>query len=156
MTLQSKITDYLMDKVNFTYQNSNLIDIECIDDESFRASLCLLEFNNDLHHGCLVSLDFYNPKKDFLSKLNIRSLPDLNRVTASMLMQLYIKGEADMVCFVQLVYLDCMSYRRDGNCTIAKNNSGHPHEIDAVFETPTEFIHYTKQYYALQRSLTEG
>jgi hypothetical protein len=153
MTLETKITDYLMDKVHFTYQNSNHVDIECIDDYNFRASVCLMEFNFDLQDPGYVSLDFYSRKKDFLSKLNIRSLQDLEHVTESMLMQLYNKGEADMVCFIHIEYLDCMSYRRDGDRTIAKNNSGHPHEVDAFFETPMEFIGYTKQYYLLQRSL---
>jgi hypothetical protein len=154
MSLETKITDYLMGKVHFTYHNFNHIDIECIDDESFRASVCLLDFDNDAPDLCFVSLDFYCRKKDFLWKLNIRSLQDLDSVTESMLMHLYNQGEADMVCFVQFVYLDCMSYRRDGNRTIAKNNSGDPHVVDAVLETPMEFIGYTKQYYMVQRSNT--
>jgi hypothetical protein len=156
MTLETKITDYLMDKAHFTYNNNNQVDIECMDDENFRASLCLQEFTNDLHDGGQVSLDFYSLKKDFLLKLNIRSLGDLDHVTELMLMQLYYKGEADMVCFVHNEYMDCMSYRRTGNHTIAKNNAGHPHAVDANFETPIEFINYTKHYYKLQQSLAEG
>lgn len=145
-----------MGKVHFTYHNFNHVDIECSDDDNFRASLCLLDFNNDVEDGCFVSLDFYSRKKDFLAKLKIRSLQDLDRVTESTLMQLYYEGEADMVCFVNAECLDCMSYRKAGTRTIAKNNFGHPHIVDALFESPLEFINYAKQYYMMHSSFAEN
>jgi hypothetical protein len=147
MTLENKISNYLQDLALYTHHNLNGVDIEYDDELNFSARICLLDYRNENDNTYFVFLDFYSKKANFLSRLNIHGVPDLDAVTGAMLMQLYQEGAAEIVCFVDIIFTECMSFRKNGPCITARNGVNQLHTVEEILETPSEYLRYSKDYY---------
>jgi hypothetical protein len=144
--IEQLLYDYIDEQDNCEYKTSKGIIINTIDIHWLKA-----EFTWINTEDTSLSVSFYRPMTEFVNTIEIRNIRDIDDLTPARLMELYYEGLAEIVCFITLEYLYCMSFKKQGNIIVAENDRGIKRTIPTFekTETPDQYISYAKGYYKL-------
>jgi len=145
-TIDQQLYDYIDAQQDCEHMTSKGILISAPDMDWLKAEYAWI---NIAHTSLAVS--FCSPMTDFVKTFGIRNISDIHTLAPGMILELYYEGLAEMVCFICLSYLYCMSFKKLGNIIVAENDRGYKHNIPAFvkLETPDQYISYTTEYYKL-------
>ena len=155
MKLTDEITEVL-ESTHCEHVNRHGVKIEVEDCCSFSANSNLLEYVTEAGNDTSVSVELFCNKSKFVRLLHIEKSGDIENITQQQLLQSYQDGNAEIVCFVDLIYSCCMVFKKQGAKIIAKNERNELHDVTFQLVTPDEYIDYTQKYYMLREYYSEN
>lgn len=146
-TVAQQLYDYIDQKKGCEVITLRGVTVSVEDEDTLRAEFTFLETDN-----ASLSVSYRSEKKAFVDILGISKIKDIHEVTPVILMELYYEGLAEIVCFVAIEYMYCMSFQKLGKVIIAENDRAviHGVPVKKILETPDNFVSYAKQYYSLR------
>jgi hypothetical protein len=145
-TVAQRLYDCIEDQDHSELITRNGITISIPDEDWLQAEFTFINTEDTW-----LSVIFNCELSAFVTHLGIISEHDIYLLTSGNLIELYYEGLAEMVCFIAIEYTYCMSFKKQGACTVAENERGIKHPISPYKKvaTPDQFIAYALQYYKL-------
>ena len=141
---ESILREYIEDNMGYIMNPNN---IEIVYDRYVLACCEYPGYHAINENIILEILSDNDTLNKFIRRFGITSVNDLAAIDSHSLYNLYLKGEADVICMFDGYLPDVLYFRKKGGNVYARDEENNQKLVDMDLQRPEDYIAYTRRHF---------